>query len=133
MATNSITEDRLALAHGYVAERGASHKSLRLRAPDGTVAMTLRLTPDGPQLIVPGGLEVVAEGDLRFDCERFDVNARAGMTLQTGGDLDHIGHRVHVEGNEVAIAARRGDLQLDATEGDVDVNGSKVLLNSPKE
>ena len=99
------------------------------------------MEPDGPRIEVAGeDLHVRAQGDLHFDCARFEVNASSEVALRSGGSITQ-----EARGDLVLSAA--GDLkstafaqEIRATRGDVHVlanddvrlDGETVNLNNPK-
>jgi hypothetical protein len=132
--------ERLALATGHTASVEADDPSrLTIRSPEGQVEMSIRFTPEGPVLtFAQAAIDLHSAGDLRVACGRLEVAARDGIDLRTPGDLVQTAggqctirseRRTSVEGREVGVAAHAGDVAVDAT-GDVDVHGSRVLLNS---
>lgn len=120
------------------------------RSPDGTERVTLRnprgdtelelvVTERGPRLVVRAAeLEMVTPGRMRLACESLEVEARAGVRVEAGGDFEtHVAgdHRVEVTGKSelsahaAKVTARRGELGLEAND-DVRLDGERILLNS---
>jgi hypothetical protein len=107
---------RIALASDGAEDR------LVVRAPDGTVELTIRLTADGPVLVVSGAaLELAATRDVTIECERFSVRARGEAEVVADGS-------VRVEGHAARVEARRGNVEIQAND-DVVVDGERIYLN----
>ena len=99
---------------------------LQLRAPDGRICLKITLTPSGPEVeIASAALSIATSGDVKVACERFAVDARGGIALRAGGDLE-------TEGFAQRHRATRGDITLKAND-DVTLDGERVRLNSPKD
>lgn len=125
----------MALQAGYAVEvaDGGGHDVLRLRAPDGRIFLKIALTPSGPEVeLSSSALSIVSDGDVRVACDRFEVDAKSGLTLATGGKL-----QARAEGDIETEAfaqhhkARRGDIALTAND-DVILDGERIRLNAPQ-
>lgn len=98
------------------------HDRLVIRAPDGAAEMTIRLTAEGPVVeLRSASLELSATRDVTVRCQRFDVEASAGVELCSG-------ERVHVDADAVELNARRGNVDVRAND-DVTVSGERIFLN----
>ncbi|AKT41264.1 hypothetical protein [Chondromyces crocatus] len=125
----------MVLRSGYAVDvvDGGGHEVLRLRAPDGRICLKIALSPSGPEVELSSvGLSIVSDGDVRVACDRFEVAAKRGLTLATGGDL-----RAEAEGQIETEAfgqrhrARLGDIALQAND-DVSLDGERIRLNTPQ-
>lgn len=91
--------ERIELVGGYLATRDDEARSLTITAPGGDVLLRLLLTTEGA----------------RLELEQPD------LTLSVAG-------RLQLEGDTVAVRARRGDVQLEASD-DVRLRGERIRLN----
>lgn len=106
IAASEVAPPGPALAHGRSLEV-EGREFVRICDRDGAVELEVRVTVDGPRLVVRGAaIELVATRSLDVRCERFSVTAELGVSL----------------------TAERGDVRLDAGD-DVVVTGERVLLN----
>lgn len=105
-----------------VEDEGDGAESLAVRAPDGRIELSVRLTDRGPVLSLRAA-RLVLEGEHAVDveCEDFRVRARNAVDLSAGGDA-------RVEGHGVMLESRRADVSLQAND-DVRLDGERVLLN----
>lgn len=138
MTTDKSNDERgreMVLRSGYAVDvvEGGGHEVLRLRAPDGRICLKIALSPAGPEVELSSvGLSIVSDGDVRVACDRFQVEARSGLTLATGGDL-----QARAEGDleTEAFAQRhralRGNVALVAND-DVTLDGERIRLNTPR-
>ncbi len=119
----------LALRRGYAiesADDGDEREVLRLRAPDGRICLKIILTPTGPEVeIASASLSIATDGDVNVACGRFAVDARGGIALRAGEDLE-------TEAFAQRHRARRGDILLKAND-DVQLDGERIRLNSPRD
>ncbi len=127
------TPATMTLASGYTLESPDRASILHVRAPDGRICLRLTLLPEGPMVeLTSASLSIASQGDVRVDCQRFEVQAREGMTLQSGKNIE-----TRAEGEHIAeafghrVQARRGDVHLQAND-DVLLDGERVRLNSPR-
>jgi len=133
------------LASGYrLTSSGPSVREqdlITLTAPDGRVCLSVALRPEGPLVEVHAqSLSVASDGVLRLDCDRLEIRAPGGTSLQTGslvqditGDLrTRAGGVIESEAHAQRLHARRGDVALSAND-DVTLDGERVRLNSPRE
>ncbi len=89
-------------------------EAITVRAPGGTVELSVRFTADGPVLrFASAALELTAARDVSIACERFDVRARGAA---------------RIEGDAVDIEATRGDVTVKAND-DARIYGERVRLN----
>jgi hypothetical protein len=115
----------------------SSNERLTIYNADGGLELTIRFTEQGPVVsVAAAALHLAIDGDMSLDCERFRLRARAGMEIQTGGDLRQVvggNQRVEVDGS-LDLRARtvgvdgREVISLSA-EKDVLINGDKVCIN----
>lgn len=121
------------LHDGYMLRYAASSKTLDLHAPDGQICVRLILGAQGAQVeISAASLAVRTDGDIGLRCQRFEVDAERGVDLRTGGDLTFTaGKALTTEGFEQRLVARRGDFSIIAND-DVQLDGERILLNSPR-
>ena len=120
---------------GYVvAVDDASRQQVVIRAPDGRVCLTIRLGPDGPQVVVEAAsLELVSQGKVAVTCESFEVNAREDIVLDAGRQV-RISAKAELLSEAVAQThtARLGGIELLAND-DVSLEGERINLNTPTE
>ena len=103
-------------------ESDVEEDRLVIRAPDGAVELTIRLTAAGPVLSLRGAsLELTATESVTIECDRFAVRARGDAEVVAGGDARVEGHAAHVQ-------ARRGNVEIQAND-DVVVEGERIYLN----
>jgi hypothetical protein len=93
---------------------GPDQEEIELRSPDGEVEVRITLTEQGPVVQLRAArLELAAADEVRVECERFAIQARQSVNLQTEGD--------------VSISAE-GDLET-RTQGETHINGKMIYLN----
>jgi hypothetical protein len=95
----SAQRESLALEGGYCAATDASRATLTVCGPAGDVILRLRFSAGGA----------------RLELEQPD------LTLSVAG-------RLQLEGETVAVRARRGDVELEAND-DVRLRGERIRLN----
>ena len=129
--------------NGFTVELDApqSRDEIRIVAPNGQLCLKIRMEQDGPRVEVAGeDLHVRAQGDLHFDCARFEVNASAEVALRSGGSVTHEARgdlNLTAAGDLKSrafaqeIRATRGDVHVLAND-DVRLDGETVNLNNPK-
>ena len=121
------------LTTGYALRVTDDDRTLEVYAPDGRMCVQLVLAPEGPRIELRGAsLAIRTDHELTIDCERLDVRAAHGIALVSGGDLElaAVGE-LRSEALAQRHVARRGDVQFQA-ESDVQLDGGRVLINSPK-
>ena len=103
---------------------------MQFLAPGGAVTLSVLLTEAGPVLRFEGAsLVLQASGSLAIDAEHLHLRGRAGMTLETAGDL-----ALQAKGdlNSAAriqnITATLGDVNVQAND-DVKLVGERVRVN----
>lgn len=123
-------ESRLTIgAHVVVVERHDGGGVLKLIAADGGLPLEIVITKEGAVLRLGRGLAVSVAGPVALDVESLAVNARAGISLDSGGPL-----RLQAEGDIVTsgdgqtILARRGNVDLTAND-DVTLQGERIKMN----
>lgn len=121
------------LDHGYRLRYSERARALELHAPDGRMCVQIVLAPEGPRIeLHAASLAVRTERELAIECDRLDIRTAAGLSLKTGGDLDlGAAGRLRSEAFAQHHIARRGDIQLQAND-DVQLDGERIRLNSPK-
>ena len=92
-------EDHLELEGGYSAATDVARETLTVTGPGGDVLLRLRFSAEGA----------------RLELEQPD------LTLSVAG-------RLKLEGETVAVRARRGDVELEAND-DVRLRGERIRLN----
>jgi len=119
MSDSKVGSDDAALFGGYAMRvLGDERQVLRLEAPDGRVCLTISLHAGGAAVeLAASSLRVATTGDVQFDCERLQVNARDRIDL--------------VAGTDIGLAARLGNVDLVAND-DVSLQGERIRLNSPE-
>jgi hypothetical protein len=92
---------------------------LRVRAPGGEVVLSVLITEAGPVLrFESAAIELEATRKVAVTCDQFEVNARAGASITTGGDLtleanDDVnvrGERIRLNCDEAPMAATWDEL-----------------------
>src|SRR5690242_7641368 len=96
-----VRANRLELPSGRVIEAGAEgggEERLTVRSATGVVELEVRLTERGPVLRFRAAeLELAASGEVRVDCDRFQVRATSGIVQETAGDLTLAGRSARIE------------------------------------
>lgn len=113
-----------------VVERGPGADTLRLYGGDGRLTLTVRVTPEGPVLMVEGGgLAIRAEGALAIDAQHVAIRGREGVVVQTGGDLCvGAAGSLDVSAQRQQLTATHGDVRVYASD-DVVLDGERVRMN----
>jgi hypothetical protein len=89
-------------------------ETIVLRSAGGSVDLSIRMTEQGPVLSLKGvRLEIEATEELALKCREFSIDARDGLRLTSGGDLQ--------VRSEAAIALRSA--------GSTSIDGDYVNLN----
>ena len=125
--------EQLALASGYCARVSAEDRgSLEVRAPDGRICVSIRLTEAGPVVeIAAAELRIASQGELELKARRLSIESAESLSLATAGDLSlRAGGALRTSGFEQSIEATRGDVVIDASD-DVKIDGERIRLNSP--
>lgn len=133
---------RVALASGRsveIAAHAGGEEHLTVRAADGTLVLSLRLTSEGPVLSLSGvSLEIQAQKRLSIGCETLSVATSGDATIQVGGSLyertrgsaiREAGKASIERAREVKVEAFPGGVAIAAND-DVDIKGERVRLNS---
>lgn len=133
---------RLGLAHGRSVELREDGGLLLISREGGEVELKLRITEDGPTLIFDqAGLALAGDGDLDLRCNKLRVQARGGVSLESGGDMTQrvagdfrldARDDARIAAQAVELEAELGALDLRAND-DLALNGLRVLLNVPSE
>ena len=121
----------------FVLEHGPTER-LTVTDPDGRFEVAIRFTAAGPVLDVAAvGLTLRADADVVVDCDRLHLNARAGIRMQSDGDLVEriagdrtceVGGALASRAGTVSLSAEDGALEIAAV-GDTRIDGRRVLLN----
>jgi hypothetical protein len=110
---------------------------LTIRAPDGALELSIRLTPDGLVLCLEAAAIQLAAASVVVDCQRFAVHATHSAELVCDGDVREriegdrsvvVGGRSRVEAHATEIEARRGNVDVKAND-DVVLEGERIYLN----
>ena len=119
-----------------IAEGTADRLTVRNR--EGLVELEVLMTERGPLLrFRSADLELTSTGEVRVDCERFQVRAEKDIVHVSGGNLELAAEgAVKVRAKEeldaasrtARITARRGNVELEAND-DVRLLGERVKLN----
>jgi len=134
MTESSSSNGSLALKAGYaldVSDAGAAQR-LDVRAPDGTVCLTITLGPEGPRVEVrAASLSIATEGAIELEGESVKLAARGDIVLKAGGDLRVEAEKaIEMTAFEQKLVATTGDLTIEAND-DVRVEGERIRLNAP--
>ncbi|WP_156041333.1 hypothetical protein [Chondromyces apiculatus] len=129
------------LGHGRsleIAEEGAEER-LQVRAAEGQILLSIRLTSEGPVLSLEGvSLEISAAKALSLGCETLRIQAAQDASIEVGGSLREqvrgsvvreAGRSARVTAAEVTVEASPGGVAIRAND-DVDLVGERVRLNS---
>ncbi len=121
-----------------IAEQGRE-EHIHVRAPDGQIVLSLRLTEEGPVLSIAAvSLEIAAQKHLTLKSETLAIQTSGDATLDVGGSLHERtrGHAIRDVGKasierarEVSIEAAPGGVVVKAND-DVSITGERVRLNS---
>ncbi len=87
----SHSATKLDLAHGQTAEVTSDDgaQTLQLKAADGSVQLTVRITADGPVLVLSGArIELEAAESIALKTRHFSVDASESVDLGSQGTLD---------------------------------------------
>lgn len=136
-----IEKQTLPLASGRVIEaraEGSGEDRVTIRSPTGEVELEVRMTARGPVLrFRAADLELASAGKVEVSCDRFHVQAKSAIVEETGGDLRQrvggnadikVRGRLRAAARETQIAAKRGNVQIEAND-DVEIVGERVKLN----
>jgi uncharacterized protein (DUF2345 family) len=141
-ATSSSSRTELELGYALESKQGEGRGVLTLYAADGQACLEIVLTPKGPVVhLRTSALKISADEDIEMGCERLTVHAKKDIRIHAGGHLvqsadGDVGVRagglLATEGHAQDIRARMGDVRIAAND-DVEVDGERIRLNSPKE
>lgn len=121
-----------------ITEHGPQEQ-IHVRAPDGQLVLSIRMTNDGPILSLSGvSLEIAAQKHISLRSETLAIQASGDATLDIGGSLHE-----QIRGNAIREAGRASierarEVKVEASPGgvaivandDVDIKGERVRLNS---
>lgn len=112
-----------------------------LRAPDGTMCVSIEVTEKGPLIKLSGvDLSICAQNRIDMNCRDLNVNAENGIMMRTQGiirlDSDHeinvnAKERITTKASIQEHTSAVGDYQVKAND-DVRLDGERIRLNSPK-
>lgn len=121
-----------------IAEEAAGERIL-VRAAEGQILVSIRLTDDGPVLSLSGAsLEIAAARALSLSCDTLRIHAAQDATIDVGGCLHErvrgsavreAGRSARTTAREVKVEASPGGVEIRAND-DVDIVGERVRLNS---
>ncbi len=110
---------------------------LRLRAPDGQIELSVRITAEGPVLtFAAAAIEVAQIKTFTIDVERFALKAR-DIKLESSGNLqqivagdseNHCAGRYELQAGAVSVVSHDDTMVLDSTH-DLAIIGERVLIN----
>lgn len=128
---------RLASGRTVVVRGDEDGERVVIRAPDGAVELTVRLTREGPVLSLRAvALELTAER-LSVDVDRLSVKAREAIAVESLGSVEarvlgdlrtDVQGASRLEAGSVEVRANRGDVRIEGAE-DVHIDGAAVRLN----
>lgn len=114
-----------------VASGGSARTLLKVVDPRGAcLDIEVRFDAAGPIVKLRAQqLELSAAERVKVACETFDVEASAGISLRSGGDLQQrASGNAQLEARNVNVSAVPGSIALRAND-DVQLLGERVLLN----
>jgi hypothetical protein len=113
-----------------VIEHREADDTLQLYGSDGRLTLTLRITPDGPVLLVEGAdLAIRATGALAIDAQRVAIRGRDGVVLHSDGDTCvSAAGSLELTAERQQLRATRGDVSVYAND-DVVLDGERVRMN----
>jgi hypothetical protein len=113
-----------------VIERGRDRNVLKVVGSDGSVKLSVHITPAGPVLRFEGsGLMIETAGDLAIAAEQVSIHGREGVVITSGKDA-----HICVEGDlslraaAQNITAELGDVNVRAND-DVMLDGERIRMN----
>lgn len=120
------------LPSGYAVDVSARPERLDIKAPDGTICLTITLAPEGPRVeISAASLSVESRGEIALRAETLTLAARRDLSLSAGEDAAiTAGGALQTKAFEQHIEATHGDIRVQAND-DVRIDGERVRLNSP--
>jgi hypothetical protein len=139
MQTSRAVHEAVRLASGRtVVVRGDEDgERVVIRAPDGEMELTVKLTAEGPVLSLRAVALSLDASRLSIDVDRLSVKAREHIAVESLGGVEarvlgdqrtDVQGASRLEAGTVALHANRGDLRVEASE-DVHVDGRAVRLN----
>lgn len=122
---SAVSRELARFEPGYVLRSVENERAIELYAPDGQICVQITLTPDGPRVELRAvALAVHTERALSIRCRDFEVCAERDIVLRAVGEI-------HSEAATQHHAASQGDIRVQAMH-DVQLDGDRILLNSPK-
>lgn len=125
-------EHELALAgdHRLRLERHPGQDVLRIEGGDGTLRVSVTVTPAGATVELTGGdLTIRSTGALAIDAQRLSLRSRETLTLESGADVEvRAEGAVRTEGHEQHHVSRRGGHTIYAND-DVSIDGERIKMN----
>jgi hypothetical protein len=124
------------LAEQRTLEIDGNGLSFRLRAPDGNVELSVRITADGPVLtFTAAAIEITKAQSFKVDVDRLELRSRemrieAGCveTVVAGDSVTHCAGRHEVQADAVTLVSHGDTMVLDSTR-DLAITGERVLIN----
>ena len=113
-------------------------ETIRLRDREGACVLTIRMTAEGPVLVMSGvAMEIAASRSLTLRAEELLVQAGRAQVEIAGDLVEQVGGDIHrsargnldVRARRVAATATAGDAVIRAAD-DVAITGERVRLNS---
>lgn len=118
---------------GEMARLTEDGRGFELTASDGALLMTVRFEGGQASLAFPTGrVRLSAPEEVEVATKRFAVRAEELVHIASGGDLEQVagGNASLQAAKAVHVAAMSDNVEVDAPEGDVDIQGHRILLNS---
>ena len=87
----TATEKKIELEHGrtIAVSAGETGETVEIRAESGAVELRVRMTPQGPVVLLEGvKIEIKASDSIEMECRKFSVNASEEVALESAGALD---------------------------------------------
>jgi len=125
----------LPLKSGYSIEANKSNEPdfLQIKAPDGTICLNIKVSSQGPQVeLQAASLSIKTKDNLSLNCKNFDISTHNNINLHSGGDVSLTAKGViKSQGFSQELRAAKGNISAYAND-DIDINGERILLNSPR-
>jgi len=95
----------------------------------GATVLSIRVTPEGAELIFEDGLKMRAEGKLTLDGDQVTIRAREELRLESAGEAHiQVEGDLYTEARVQNIKATLGNVNLKAND-DVKLRAERILLN----
>lgn len=128
---------RLASGRTVVVRGDEDGERVVIRAPDGEMELTVKLTAEGPVLSLRAVALSLDASRLSIDVDRLSVKAREHIAVESLGGVEarvlgdqraDVQGASRLEAGTVELRANRGDLRVEASH-DVHIDGAAVRLN----